>query len=109
MRYAQCMQLMRGAPKELPFRLDDETLRRGLNFTFETDIGKIDILGEVQGVGGYEECREGASELELFGCACQVIPLKKLIAAKRARGEIQGSCGAAGTRGDPRASASMWR
>lgn len=43
---------LRGAPKHLPFLLDEETLRRGLNFTFDTAIGKIDILGEVQGVGG---------------------------------------------------------
>ena len=42
---------LRGAPKGLPFLLDEETLRRELNFTFDTSIGKIDILGEVLGVG----------------------------------------------------------
>jgi len=77
---------LRGAPRGLPFQLDHETLRRGLNFTFDTDIGKIDILGEVQGVGGYDACLEGANELELFGNPCRVISLKKLIAAKRAAG-----------------------
>jgi len=55
----------------------------GLNFTFDTAIGKIDILGEVQGVGDYDECLEGADELELFGYPCRVISLKKLITAKR--------------------------
>jgi predicted nucleotidyltransferase len=80
---------LRGAPKGLPFLLDDETLRHGLNFTFDTDIGKIDILGEVQGVGGYDECLEGANELELFGYPCHVISLKKLIAAKRSAGRAK--------------------
>ena len=31
------------------------------NFTFTTDIGDIDLLGEVRGVGGYEEALEGAT------------------------------------------------
>lgn len=77
---------LRGAPKNLPFLLDEATLRRGLNFTFDTDIGKIDILGEVQGVGGYRECLEDSSTVELFGIRCHVISLEKLIAAKRAAG-----------------------
>src|SRR2546430_1661806 len=59
---------LRGAPKDIPFILDEETLRRGLNFTFDTDIGKIDILGEVQGVGWYAECIQHSDQIEVFGC-----------------------------------------
>jgi hypothetical protein len=77
---------LRGAPKDLPFILDDETLRRGLNFTFDTSIGKIDILGEVLGVGNYAECLKGSNEVELFGILCHVISLEKLIVAKRTAG-----------------------
>ena len=77
---------LRGAAKDLHFLLDPETLLRGLNFTFDTDIGKINILGEVQGVGGYRECLAHLSSVELFGIQCQVISLKGLIAAKRAAG-----------------------
>ncbi len=77
---------LRGAPKDLPFLLDEETLRKGLNFTFDTDIGKIDILGEVQGVGGYAQCRQHSSEVELFDHPYRVLSLEKLIAAKRAAG-----------------------
>jgi hypothetical protein len=57
---------LRGAAKDLHFLLDPETLLRGLNFTFETDIGKINILGEVQGVGGYRECLAHLSSVELW-------------------------------------------
>src|SRR5437773_933457 len=46
---------LRGAPEGLPFLLDAQTLRNGLNFTFQTDIGPIDLLGEVAGVGGYDQ------------------------------------------------------
>jgi hypothetical protein len=77
---------LRGAPKNLPFILDEETLRRGLNFTFDTDVGKLDLLGEVQGVGGYAECAENSDLADIFGARHRVLSLEKLIAAKRAAG-----------------------
>jgi len=77
---------LRGAPKDLPFILDEETLRRGLNFTFDTDAGKLDLLGEVLGVGGYDDCVAYADEAEIFGNRHRVLSLEKLIAAKRAAG-----------------------
>ena len=61
---------LRGAPRDLPFRLDAETLARGLNFTFNSDIGSI--LGEVQGVGDYQECLQDSNVLELFDNSCRV-------------------------------------
>ena len=79
---------LRGAPSDPPFLLDEETLCR-LNFRFDTNIGKIDILGEVQGVGGYQQCLENSSELELFGIPCRVISLENLIEAKRSTGRAK--------------------
>lgn len=75
---------LRGAPEGLLFILDEETLRPGLNFTFQTDIGDLDLLGEMAGVGGYPEASENADIMELFGYRYQVLSLPKLIAAKRA-------------------------
>jgi len=43
---------LRGAPKDLPFIFDEQTLARGLNFTLETDLGDIDLLGELAGLAG---------------------------------------------------------
>jgi hypothetical protein len=77
---------LRGAPKDIPFILDEETLRRGLNFTFDTSVGKLDLLGEVSGVGVYADCFENADEAELFGYSYRVLALEKLIDAKRAAG-----------------------
>src|SRR6185312_3004148 len=51
---------LRNAPEGLPFILDAETLKRGLNFTFATDIGDLDLLGEVRGVGQYEAVLAGS-------------------------------------------------
>jgi hypothetical protein len=80
---------LRGAPEGLPFILDEETLRRGLNFTFQTDIGDLDLLDEMAGVGGYPEASENADVMELFGYRYQVLSLTKLIAAKRAAGRTK--------------------
>ena len=77
---------LRNAPEGLPFILDAETLKRGLNFTFATDIGDLDLLGEVRGVGHYEEVLVGSITVELFGYRFAVIDIGKLILAKRAAG-----------------------
>lgn len=77
---------LRNAPEGIPFILDAETLRRGLNFTFITDLGDVDLLGEVRGVGMYENVAVGAIDFELFGYEFKVIDISKLIDAKRAAG-----------------------
>jgi hypothetical protein len=77
---------LRNAPEGLPFILDAETLKRGLNFTFASDIGDLDLLGEVRGVGHYDEVRSGSVTVELFGYRFSVIDIGKLIVAKRAAG-----------------------
>src|SRR5262245_5115957 len=41
----------RDFPENLPFVFDISTLRNGTNFTFITNIGNVDLLGEVAGVG----------------------------------------------------------
>ncbi len=45
---------LRGAPRGLPFRWDDDTVARGLNFTLTTTIGDIDLFGEITGGGGFD-------------------------------------------------------
>ena len=77
---------LRGVPDNTPFLLDAATLRKGLNFTFITDIGSVDLLGEVRGVGGYDDVLEGSVTYELFGYRFQVIEIGRLILAKRAAG-----------------------
>lgn len=77
---------LRNAPPDIPFILDAETLRRGLNFTFTTDVGSLDLLGEVRGVGFYEEAISGAIRYALFGYSFPVLEIEKLIVAKRTAG-----------------------
>jgi predicted nucleotidyltransferase len=76
---------LRGAPPGLPFLWDVETLRRGLNFTLTTDIGDIDLLGEVPG-GMYAELIDHTVGVRVFGVDCRCIDLEWLIVLKRSAG-----------------------
>jgi hypothetical protein len=60
---------LRGAPPGLPFHLDGPTLKAGLNFTLTTVAGDLDLLGEVKGVGQYEDALAGSAEYEIYGRA----------------------------------------
>jgi hypothetical protein len=77
---------LRGAPAGLPFRLDVETLQRGLNFTLVTDLGDLDLLGEIAGGGGFEALLPHALRVEVYGNPCYVLGLERLIEVKRAAG-----------------------
>jgi hypothetical protein len=77
---------LRGVPPGLPFRLDVPTLQAGLNFTFITDLGDLDLLGEVSGIGDYSKVLAQSQERAMFGMQVRVLSLDGLIAAKKAAG-----------------------
>lgn len=77
---------LRGAPPGLPFRLDKQTLERGLNFTLTTDLGDLDLLGEIAGGGTYESLISDTVKLSVFGEQCPCLSLNRLIRAKRDAG-----------------------
>ena len=77
---------LRGAPPGLPFVWDRVTLARGLNFTLETSLGQIDLLGEIPGGGNYADLVNSCVELRLFAGTSKCLSLEQLIRAKRAAG-----------------------
>lgn len=77
---------LRGAPPGLPFRWDVDTIRRGLNFTLTTDLGDLDLLGEIAGGGTYDDLLAESIELAPFGIRCRCLSLNQLIRVKRAAG-----------------------
>lgn len=80
---------LRGAPANLPFHWDVETLDRGLNFTLMTTLGPIDLLGEVAGGGTYEQLLADTDEVTAFGVKCRCVTLERLIRLKRAAGRVR--------------------
>lgn len=77
---------LRGAPAGLPFTLDADTIRRGLNFTLVTSAGDLDLLGEVPGGGTYEALLERSEIRDVLGISCRFVDLETLIHLKRAAG-----------------------
>lgn len=77
---------LRGAPADLPFRLDAKTLAQGDLFTFTTDIGWIDILATPSGTTGYDDLAAGAEAMEAFGETFLTAGIDDLIRMKRAAG-----------------------
>jgi len=80
---------LRGAPPELPFQLDVPTLKFGLNFTLNTDLGQIDLLGEIAGIGPYDAVVALAVEKEMYGCRIHILGLEGLERAKSAAGRLK--------------------
>jgi hypothetical protein len=76
----------RGAPPGLPFQFDERTITAGLNFTLTTNLGQLDVLGEITGGGGYDALLPYACELSIFGTTCKCLGIEKLIEVKKAAG-----------------------
>ncbi len=79
----------RNFPAELPFIFDKSTLRNGTNFTFATGIGDIDLLGEVSGIGNFQDVLADSETVSLYGFEVRVLTLDGLIKAKRAAGRTK--------------------
>jgi hypothetical protein len=77
---------LRGAPAGLPFTLTPDTIRNGLNFTLITELGALDLLGEVTGGGRYVDLVKHSLTLHLFGTECLCLGIQMLIKVKRAAG-----------------------
>ena len=78
--------VLRGAPQGLPFRFDAKTITSGLNFTLSTDLGDLDFLGEVSGLGFFQEVLASSDVKEVGGVECRVLSLEGLIKSKTAAG-----------------------
>ncbi len=76
----------RGFSKDLPFIWDEVTLRNGGLFTLNTDLGEIDLLAEVAGLGAYDEVKRQSITVEAYDRRISILTLRSLIQAKRAAG-----------------------
>ncbi len=76
----------RGFPADVPFLWDEATLRNGTIFALQTDIGEIDLLAEVTGLGTFDDVKKHAITVEAFERQFLTLDLPGLIQAKRASG-----------------------
>lgn len=82
----------RGFPAGVPFVWDEGTLRNGTVFTLQTDVGEIDLLAEVAGLGAFDDVMKHSITVEAFGRRIATLDLPGLIQAKRAAGLTSRTC-----------------
>jgi hypothetical protein len=77
---------LRGLPPDLPFTFDERALLFGTNFTLEVGDESLDLLGEMSGIGGYDQIFPQVEEVVIEGVPVKVLALPQLIATKEAAG-----------------------
>jgi hypothetical protein len=73
-------------PEGVPFVWNASTLRNLLVLTLRTQIGEIDLLAEVGGVGSFAEVKAESITVDAFGRNIAILDLPALIRAKKAAG-----------------------
>lgn len=74
----------RGLEESLPFVFDWSTLQQGTDFTFTTSMGDVDLLGEVKGIGNYDDLLKHSISVDLDGFPTKILSIPALIIAKEA-------------------------
>jgi hypothetical protein len=73
-------------PNKLPLDLTDELCSRLKNLYLQTDLGTLDCLSEVAGVGGYDQALVNSVTYRLSYGEFRILNIDALIAAKEAVG-----------------------
>lgn len=73
-------------PQKLSFLTNPDPGVELKNVYLQTDLGPLDVLGSITGIGDFEAVRRNAVSFELFGHAVSVISADDLIKAKEALG-----------------------
>jgi hypothetical protein len=76
----------RMTPQKLSFLDNPDPGVEVRNLYLRTDLGPVDVLSSILGVGDFDRVRAASIQVELFGRYCRVISLDDLIRAKEALG-----------------------
>ena len=76
----------RMAPGRLPFTREQAESGALKNLYLSTDLGQINLLGEVKGIGSFVECWKASEPTRIGSEEIRVLTLDAIILAKRAMG-----------------------
>jgi predicted nucleotidyltransferase len=71
-------------PSVLKVPFDESSRAQGTNFTLLTDAGRLDLLGELSGVGSYRDLLPNSVLIDIAGVACRIASLADIIRSKEA-------------------------
>jgi len=75
---------LRDFPPDLPFFFDERAIQLGTSFTFLIRDESLDLLTEMDAIGGYDQIIGDAEEMAVGNFTVKVLALEKLIATKTA-------------------------
>jgi hypothetical protein len=87
MRIQQAFADLHTTPRsrpDMPLQLTPEQCSILKNLYLKTDLGVVDCLGEVLGVGNFDEVLKNSVEIELPYGKCRILDIDALIRAKEA-------------------------
>ena len=73
----------------LPFMLDERALQTTPVMTLTTDLGDIDLLNQILGVGGYADVLAASEPVRIDAIEFRALTLPALISAKKATGRAK--------------------
>jgi hypothetical protein len=73
--------------------MDPAELAKFNTLLLMTDLGRLDVLREIAGVGNYDQLKSQIVEMEVEGEKVPVLDLDPLIAAKKAAGREKDKLG----------------
>lgn len=71
---------------KLSFLEEPKDLSSLKNLYLETDLGVLDVIGEVTGVGSFDGIKKSAEKFQVLGHECFVMSLEDLMRSKRSLG-----------------------
>jgi len=74
----------RMTPARQPLQLTTEDVGQFRNLYLDTDLGHLDCLSEIQGLGGYDDVAKTSQTIEIDGMPLRVLTIDALIVAKEA-------------------------
>lgn len=77
---------LRGVEPGLPFVMDERTFRVTPVMTLVTDLGDVDVMDSVAGIGDYTKVLSASEEMVIDGTVFRALSLAALVSAKRAAG-----------------------
>ena len=63
-----------------------EDVSQEQDFHLATDLGPLDLISHIEGVGGFYDVLKNSGEIEIYGGKCRLISIEDLIKSKKALG-----------------------
>jgi len=79
----------RMTPGRKPLELTPENAGEFKNLYLDTDLGRLDCLSYVEGLGSYEQVKQASERFEVEGAQLRVLSIDALITAKRAMNRLR--------------------